>query len=190
MPSVRHWLDEATRERVQRLKALCCELGYGVFYTHYGSRKSAELIENPWAAAILHWDKLGRQIRFEGPVVRSPAAESDEYFRSRPWRSQLNAWSSMQSAPLRDPADLQRAARRRAAELGLPDPQEAREAGPIPAVPRPEFWGGYRLWFQAVEFWVEGTDRFHDRIRYERPLTRQGDEGFIAGGWTSQRLQP
>jgi len=154
--------------------------GYGVFYTNYGSSKAADLAATQRAAGVLYWPELGRQIRFEGVVVRSPAAESDAYFATRPWRSQLNAWSSEQSRPLDDPALLERRAAKIAAE----------RAGATQPLPRPDFWGGYRLWFDAVELWVEGQDRFHERLRYERRLARHDEHSFTAGRWLGQRLQP
>ena len=140
---------------------------------------------------MLHWDGLGRQLRFEGPVVRAPAAESDAYFATRPWRSQLNAWASQQSRPIASPEALERQAQQCARNLGLPDPLGA--DGPTEfgtSVARPVCWGGFRLWFEAVEFWVEGDSRFHDRIRYERLLRVQDAHAFAAGPWTHQRLQP
>ena len=156
--------------------------GYGVFYTNYGSHKAADLSATQRAAGVLYWHELGRQIRFEGVVVRSPAAESDAYFATRPWRSQLNAWSSEQSRPLDDPALLEHRAAQIAAERAPP--------GAPQRLPRPDFWGGYRLWFEAVELWVEGQDRFHERLRYERRLTRRDEYTFTTGRWQSQRLQP
>jgi pyridoxamine-phosphate oxidase len=87
--------------------------GYAVFYTNYGSRKAAELEATRRAAAVLYWHELGRQVRFEGRVVRSPDAESDAYFLTRPWRSQVNAWSSEQSRPIADVAELERRSGRR-----------------------------------------------------------------------------
>lgn len=178
--------------RVVLLKNLSLSHGYAVFHTNYHSRKGLELGIRAQAAAVLHWDRLGRQIRLEGPTVRCPADESDDYFSTRPWQSRLNAWISAQSQPLKDPAELVQRARQSAKELGLPDP-----ASPAPSPPaaeaalgRPDFWGGYRLWFAAVEFWTEGTDRFHDRVRYERPLTPLDDNAFRSGPWSWQRLQP
>ena len=97
--------------RIVLLKSLSTEQGYCVFYTNYGSRKAHELDATGRAAATLHWDSLGRQLRFEGRVVRAPAAESDAYFRLRPWRSQLNAWTSEQSQPIAAPALLEQRAR-------------------------------------------------------------------------------
>ncbi len=153
--------------------------GYAVFYTNYGSRKAGELLSTGRAAAVLYWHELGRQVRFEGRVVRSPEAESDAYFASRPIPSQINAWSSEQSRPLTDGTSLEE----RAAQVAAAHP-----AGK--PLPRPEFWGGFRLWFDAIELWVEGRDRFHERVRYERTLDAKDAHAFAAGRWSSQRLQP
>ena len=162
--------------------------GYAVFYTNYGSRKAAELDATRRGAAVLYWEDLGRQLRFEGAIVRSPAAESDAYFASRAWRSQLNAWSSEQSRPIDDVAELERRAATKARELGI----TARGESPAPGrrLPRPEFWGGYRLWFDAVELWAEGADRFHERLSYRRELGACQAHEFHPGSWSWQRLQP
>ena len=162
--------------------------GYGVFYTNYGSRKAGELDATGRAAAVLHWDELGRQLRFEGAIVRSPAAESDAYFASRAWRSQLNAWSSQQSRPIDDPEELERRAIAKARELGVTGPGES--PAPGRSLARPAFWGGYRLWFDAVELWAEGADRFHERLSYHRELGAAQAHEFRPGPWSWQRLQP
>ena len=162
--------------------------GYAVFYTNYGSRKAAELAATGRAAAVLHWDELGRQVRFEGAVLRSPADESDAYFASRSWRSQVNAWSSEQSRPLTDPSELDRRAASKAAELGVRSRGDSPLAGR--RLPRPEFWGGFRLWFDAVELWAEGADRFHERLRYRRELGAADQYAFHPSRWSWQRLQP
>ncbi len=159
--------------------------GYLVFYTNYGSRKAAELERAGRAASGLYWEEIGRQVRFEGSVVRSPAAESDAYFSSRPWRSQLNAWASRQSEPLGDPAELEARAADKALESGPPNP-----GATVSSLPRPAFWGGYRLWFDALEVWAEGADRFHERLRYTRELAALDGTAFRAGPWKQQRLQP
>ena len=164
--------------RMVLLKELA-PLGYAVFYTNYDSRKGAELAATGRAAAVLYWHELGRQVRFEGLVVRSPAAESDRYFASRAPASQVNAWSSEQSRPLADPAALEE----RAAKVAA-----TRTAGR--GLLRPDHWGGFRLWFEAVELWVEGENRFHERVRYERKLDARDAHSFDAGRWTWQRLQP
>jgi pyridoxamine 5'-phosphate oxidase len=171
--------------RMVLLKELAPE-GYGVFYTNYGSRKAAELDYRARAAGMLYWESIGRQVRFEGPVVRSPAEESDAYFASRPVRSQLNAWSSQQSRPLASLADLDAAAESVARQLGIAMDAETAER----PVPRPVHWGGYRLWFDTVELWAEGVNRFHERVRYRRDLERVDAFAFRAAAWTWQRLQP
>ncbi len=186
-------VDSASRPsaRIILLKELARIEGYATFFGHYESRKGLELEHNANAAGVLHWDKLGRQIRFEGPVVRAPKEQSDDYFATRPTGSQLNAWVSEQSRPLDDGTDLARRTREKAHELGLaaaPDDGGAPESGV--RVPRPPFWGGYRFWFAAVELWLEGEDRFHSRLRYERALTPIDAYEFAAGPWTCRRLQP
>jgi pyridoxamine 5'-phosphate oxidase len=172
--------DAAGRPSVRMvlLKELA-PVGYVVFYTHYGSRKGDELLTTRRAAAVLYWHELGRQVRFEGPVVRSPDAESDAYFASRPTLSQVNAWSSEQSRPLADPAALEE----RAAQVVSGKPADQ-------GLPRPDFWGGFRVWLETVELWVEGQNRFHERVRYERELAPRDAHSFSVGRWTSQRLQP
>jgi pyridoxamine 5'-phosphate oxidase len=157
--------------------------GYLVFYTNYGSRKAAELEATGRAAAVLYWHELGRQIRFEGIVVRSPEGESDAYFATRPRLSQVSAWSSEQSQPLSDPAELERRAARLVAERGG-------SSTPQQPLPRPDFWGGYRLWIDALELWVEGAHRFHERVRYDRRLEPTSTHAFVADRWRWQRLQP
>jgi len=183
--------DARPSARVVLIKGVNRELGFAEFHTNYGSRKARELDANGWAAGTLHWDALGRQLRLEGPVRRSPAAASDAYFATRPWRSQINAWASRQSAALADPADLEHAARQIARDFGLPDPCDASSAAaPANAIPRPDFWGGYRFWLTAIEFWLSGRDRFHERIRYERDLRAEDSDRFTAGPWSRARLQP
>jgi pyridoxamine 5'-phosphate oxidase len=162
--------------------------GYAVFYTNYGSRKAGELDATRRAAAVLYWDELGRQLRFEGAILRSPVAESDAYFASRAWRSQLNAWSSEQSRPIDDLAELERRASAKAREVGVTAPGDSPPPGR--SLPRPAFWGGYRLWFDAVELWAEGADRFHERLRYRRELGAAQANEFRPGPWSWQRLQP
>jgi len=160
VPSVRYVL----------LKSLDIAGGFIVFYTNYGSRKAAELEATHRAAGALYWPDAGRQLRLEGRIERSPATESDEYFASRPRLSQLNAWASDQSQPLASPDLMDARLNGRTAEFGPGD-----------AIPRPPHWGGYRLHLEAIEFWVEGTNRFHERLCY----TRSG-----SGPWSAHWLQP
>jgi pyridoxamine 5'-phosphate oxidase len=165
--------------RMVLLKGFAALEGYAVFFTNYGSRKAREIAANDRAAAVLYWERLGRQIRFEGRLRRSPEQESDAYFRTRPRASRINAWASRQSAVLRTFSELE----------DRIDSQTARFAG-SDAIPRPEFWGGYRLWVEAVELWLEGVDRYHERVRYERRLAAAPDAAFFGGPWRRQLLQP
>jgi pyridoxamine 5'-phosphate oxidase len=139
-----------------------------VFHTNYNSRKARELDANPWAALCIHWHSLEEQIRIEGPVERLGDEESDTYFANRPRGSQLGAWSSNQSALLPTRETLEEAYRE----------TERRFEGRL--VPRPPFWGGYRLIPEQIEFWYGRPDRLHDRLLYVR-------EG---AGWRIDRLYP
>lgn len=140
-----------------------------VFYTNHGSRKALELAANPVAAAALHWEPQGRQVRIEGRVERLSDGESSAYFSTRTRDSQIGAWASPQSQHLRSRAELER----RVAEV------EQRFAG-NDEVSLPPFWGGYRIVAAALEFWQGQSSRLHDRVRYE-PF---GD------GWLRERLAP
>ena len=139
-----------------------------VFYTNYDGRKSHELAANPEAALLFYWEPLGRQVRIEGSVVRSGAADSDAYFATRDVASQVGAYASHQSRPVAGRSELDAAVERWTAEFAGRD------------VPRPEWWGGWRVVPRAFEFWQQGHHRLHDRVRYEADGT----------GWSIQRLQP
>jgi pyridoxamine 5'-phosphate oxidase len=139
-----------------------------VFHTNYESRKARELAANPWAALCIHWPALEEQIRVEGAVERLSDGESDAYFASRPRGSQLGAWASRQSAVLQTRETLEEEYR------AIERQYEGLE------VPRPPFWGGYRLAADRIEFWFGRPDRLHDRLLY----VRRGD------GWTIERLYP
>ena len=175
--------------RVLLIKDLSLKEGYIVFHTHYGSRKSLEFIDNPWAAGVIHWDHLGRQIRFEGLITKSPDDESNAYFATRDWRSQLNAWTSEQSQPISDYKQLLDRANRQAKKMNLP---KIDSTGPDKdfSVQRPPFWGGFRMWFCSIEFWIARSARFHERIQYKRSLKKDDDGGPVTGPWHHQRLQP
>jgi pyridoxamine 5'-phosphate oxidase len=167
--------------------------GVVTFYSNYESRKGRELAANGRAAIVMHWDQAHRQLRIEGPVVRAAAAESDAYFATRNWQSRLGAWASQQSQPIASRAELYKAVAKTALRLALPGPPpgDGEEAAPDPGtrIPRPPHWGGLHLWADAVELWVEGSARIHDRARWERALTPRAG-GFEPGPWSATRLQP
>jgi pyridoxamine 5'-phosphate oxidase len=174
---------------------LCKEVvpvpGYLVFYTNYLSRKGRQLKDNPRAAAVIHWDALHRQVRVEGPVLQAPRADSDAYFASRPWGSRVGAWASAQSEPVGSREEMLEALAAAAKRFGAPLPgQAAAESERDIAIPRPPHWGGYHLWADCVELWVEGEARLHDRARWTRTLEEVPGGHFEAGTWTATRLQP
>lgn len=140
-----------------------------VFYTNLESRKAREIGENPRVALCFHWASIGEQIRVEGRVERVSDAEADAYFASRPRGSQLGACASRQSTPIASRQELEQ----RMAELD-------RELAGRP-VPRPAFWGGFRVVPTAIEFWYDRQDRLHDRFLYQRTSE---------GGWVVTRLSP
>jgi pyridoxamine 5'-phosphate oxidase len=207
------WLAQASREAVQpnpnamvlatadqhgqpsARVVLCKEIrpqpGFLTFFSNYESRKGTELAANPRAAAVMHWDRLRRQVRIEGPVVPTEAADSDAYFATRAWQSRIGAWASRQSASVPSRAALAAAVERTARRFGVPSPLQSADDAPDPgiAIARPAHWGGYQLWAEAVELWVEGAARLHDRARWTRTL-EPASVGFEASGWSVTRLQP
>lgn len=183
--------DGQPSARVVLCKDFVADPGYLVFYTNYRSRKARELAEHPRVAAVFHWDSLGRQVRIEGLAVHSPEAESDDYFATRPWGSRLGAWGSDQSAPIGSRAALIAQVEARAAGLGLElDGNTQTLAAEPPPIPRPPHWGGIRIWASAIELWVEGSDRIHDRMSWQRTLARRDEHSFTVTPWTGMRLQP
>jgi pyridoxamine 5'-phosphate oxidase len=139
------------------------------FYSNRTSRKGRDLAAHPWASAVFPWYAMGRQVTAEGGVTTMSQSGSEPYFYSRPRMSQIGAWASRQSQVIGSRAELDR----RVAEL------ERRWPPPV-RVPMPDFWGGYVLVPETVEFWQAGAYRLHDRLRYRR----QGD------GWIIERLSP
>jgi pyridoxamine 5'-phosphate oxidase len=145
--------------------------GYGQdgfrFFTNHTSRKGRDLLENPRACAVFPWHAMRRQIILTGTVTRLPDAETTSYFHSRPYGSQLGAWASRQSAVIASRAEL--------------DSRYAKLADRWPErVPLPDFWGGYLLTPETVEFWQGRANRLHDRLRYAREDS----------GWAVERLSP
>ena len=139
-----------------------------VFYTNYASRKAREIALNPHAALCFYWHWLEEQVRVEGAVVRASREESDAYFSSRPRDSQLGAWASQQSQPLPTRDELEQRLESVRSEF------EGRN------VPRPEFWGGFRLIPDRFEFWKAGHARLHERTRY----------ALVPDGWVVDHLYP
>jgi pyridoxamine 5'-phosphate oxidase len=144
-----------------------------VFFTDYRSRKGAELAANPRAALVFYWGALERQVRVTGTVAPVASEESDAYFRSRPAGSRVSASASHQSSVIADRATLER----RVAAL-------VATYGDAADIPRPPYWGGYRVSPQVFEFWQGRANRLHDRIRYRH------DAGDPAAGWRIERLSP
>ena len=184
--------DSSPSARVVLCKEFVPEPGYLVFYTNYNSRKVKELETHDKVAAVFHWDALGRQIRIEGLAVRSPETESDAYFSTREWGSQLGAWGSDQSEPLESREAMVRQLRDRAVNLGLTvaDDLQSLKGSKLPTIERPPHWGGIRVWAQAIELWIEGRDRIHDRGYWTRELVRASADSFNTTAWTGRRLQP
>ncbi len=183
--------DGRPSARVVLCKEIVVRPGYVVFYTNYHSRKGRELAENPRAAGVLHFDALHCQVRLEGIVDKTSGADSDAYFASRSIPSRLSAWASAQSEPIESRERLRAAVAEAARRFGADATGVARAAAPAEIlVPRPPHWGGYRLWAEAVELWVEGEARIHDRARWSRELVRRPDGQFETGAWTVTRLQP
>ena len=140
------------------------------FFTNYDSRKGRELAANPHAALTFHWAEFERQVRIEGRVERTTAAESDAYFHSRPSGSRIGAWSSPQSRVIPDRRTLEDLVNCFRAE----HPDDT-------AIPRPAHWGGFRLVPERIEFWQGRPSRLHDRLQFRR------DAG---GHWLIERLAP
>ncbi|GAA2268842.1 MULTISPECIES: phenazine biosynthesis FMN-dependent oxidase PhzG [Kitasatospora] len=185
---LRAWLDEAVRHEVREPKALALATADAqgrsssrivvvnkvtdtglVFVTHEGSRKGREIAENPWASGLLYWRETSQQIAVAGPVVRLPDSEADALWAARAVFTHAMTTASRQSEPLGglDEVDDLRARARELGERGQP-------------LPRPASFTAYELRPEGIEFWANGTERLHERLRYDR----DGD------GWNVSRLQP
>lgn len=127
-----------------------------VFYTNLGSQKAHELVAHPKAALLFHWKSLQRQIRIQGTVSPVSAAEADAYYASRARDSRIGAWASKQSQPMEGRWELEKRVAAYALKFAVGD------------IPRPEFWSGFRIAPQIMEFWKAGAFRLHERVRLER----------------------
>lgn len=140
-----------------------------VFYTNYHSRKAHEIVENPFVALVFFWKELERQIRIEGAIKKVSPQESDEYFSVRPRESQLGAWSSPQSTVIDSPAFL------------LENLKKYTDKFNNEEVPRPEYWGGFIVEPNSIEFWQGKPGRLHDRLQYSLSEKKE---------WVIRRLAP
>ncbi|AMV37199.1 pyridoxamine 5'-phosphate oxidase [Planctomyces sp. SH-PL62] len=159
--------DGRPSARIVLLKG-CDPRGF-TFFTNYGSRKGRELEANPHASMLFFWKDLERQVSVEGPVERVSAEESEEYFQSRPLASRIGAWVSKQSQVIPGREHLEHLFRA----------YEAKHADGV--VPRPDYWGGFRILPETMEFWQGRTSRLHDRLRYRKAAGE---------AWTIERLSP
>ena len=190
LAAVRLWIDEAANEGTVEPNAMALATADGAgrpslrfvlckgvdargltFYTNFESRKGRELTARPWAAATFWWDRMERQVRLEGAVARVAAAEADAYFASRPHGSRVGAWASPQSTVVTDRTVLERMVD----EVASTYPEGSE-------VPRPPFWGGFRIEPVRIEFWQGRANRVHDRIAFER--------SDVESNWKSARLAP
>ena len=186
----RRWTAAATHRRAWcSARKSTPQPGFILFYTNYQSRKGRELEANPRAAVVFHWDHRHRQVRAEGPVEPLSDAENDAYFRTRAWQSRLGAWASQQSQPVESRQALVDAVAASAHASAF------RTKGRAPMNPSRSTWmcRGRRIGAdiacmpEAVELWVEGEFRIHDRARWTRSLS---DRENTDATWSVTRLQP
>ena len=183
-----HWLEQAVKagledptgmvlatvneqglpwQRIVLLKGL--SHGGFVFYTNYGSAKAEDIARQPIVSLLFPWNELDRQVIIGGEAQKMSLAESASYFVTRPRESQIAAWASRQSRPISARALLEKQV------------HVLREKFGKGQIPMPDFWGGYRVIPQRIEFWQGGEHRLHDRFEY----TRQSDDS-----WDIEQLQP
>jgi len=170
--------------RVVLCKNLVPDPGYLVFFTNYLSHKGDHLTDHPRAALVFHWDAMHRQVRMSGPVIKSPVTESDAYFNIRPVSNRIGAWASQQSQPLASRAQLAQQVAEVEQRFGV------RSSDQEGTIPRPPHWGGFRIWPDTVELWLEGPGRVHDRAVWTRPVRRRDEFTFDCDAWQATRLNP
>ena len=140
-----------------------------IFYTNLNSKKSNELKSNPKASMCFHWKSIRRQIRIEGSIAKVPSKVADKYYNSRPYGSRIGAWASIQSRPMESRSDLMN----RIQEYKKKFPSHKK-------VPRPPYWSGFALKANEVEFWLDGHNRIHERLRYKK----------LGSRWVKEILYP
>nr|XP_042901968.1 pyridoxine-5'-phosphate oxidase-like isoform X5 [Parasteatoda tepidariorum] len=154
------------------------------FFSNYESRKGKEIAENPQVALLFYWNTLCRQIRIEGTVVKLSEKESEDYFHQRPRSSQLSALASRQSEVIESKDVVER----KKEELENKYPEGTSK------LPKPDYWGGYKVIPESFEFWCGRNDRFHDRMRFRKLSDKEkADEKLIhtgENGWIYEYLSP
>ncbi len=150
--------DEEITTRTVLLKDIS-EGGF-TFFSNYQSRKAHAIEMHDRVSVLFPWYAMERQVSIAGVISKISESESEEYFSTRPWSSQIGAWASAQSQPLESRAEL---------ESRFAGASEKWPEGT--SVPRPPHWGGYRIVPLSIEFWQGRYSRLHDRLRYERPST-------------------
>lgn len=154
------------------------------FFSNYTSQKAKAMQENPRACLLFYWHALHRQVKIQGRVERLPAKESEEYFQSRPRHSQIGALVSKQSTviPNREALDERK------------DKLDSKYADESQLIPKPEFWGGYLVVPELIEFWQGQSGRLHDRIVFRKPRAGEEPDGQLTkqghDGWVYERLSP
>jgi len=156
-----------------------------VFFTNYESRKARELAENPFASITFYWSPLHRSVRVVGTAEKISREETDEYFRTRPVGSRVGAWASPQSSVLEDGTRTQLQDKVKQLE----EKYRVKELGEDADIPAPEFWGGYRIVPEEMEFWIGQKSRLHDRFLYTKAVDQE-EKGSKGSLWKVQRLSP